>query len=1137
MKNRFFFLLTACIMLIPLSARSAWIWDSNGAADSGPLDGVGTWDDSGNYNWWDGITNVQWNNGDPQIAQFGVAFAKTGYAVDIAPGGVTAMGLIFESGYTLQGGPLTLSGNAPVVSIPDGAVSATKAIITSNITVTDGDAGTADDLILQGAYAAPTTSYVLIDLGSPTVSPTNTYSGKLRIQNGVIVSIYGPNALSSTSTGTVIDPGCSLRVYVPGTFGAGQTLQLSGFGFGTANTVHDSRAALMLTESSGSITWAGNIELLSDASIAPSGYAGGHTISGLISGSGALIKTSTTPLILTNSNTYTGNTEIRRGGLDLNSALGPAINKNGGNLVFRADLGSTAGIVNIRQNEQIGDGAEIQFLYTGTGAGYQRINLLGNTETVKGLSKSTITTNQTAYIQNEGASGSAGKLILDNPDSYYSYYGAIRDSSVTDGSKGALSLEKKGAGTQVLDGDSAFLFTGDLTVSGGMLSLGSATAATLGAANIDVARGRHSRFDARTDQLLTIANAQTLKGGGIVYGNIALAGGGNIAAGSSVGQLTVSGNLTMTAPAGNMLWELGALKDDASGVAGIDFDQLLVYGMTDLGTASNLTLDFGQLAANLRPDSATPDSFWASNHSWKILDNSYYTPETNFATLANSSYNIGVFSTQIVYGGIQLDFLAHVVQNLTWRGNVNGNWDVFATHNWTGGDGYFHNNDQVVFDDSGLTKNITLIGSLNPNSITVNNSAGNDYTFGGGGDLLGSSGITKSGAGNLTIANGGNFTLSGDIALTNGTLAFNRGDANLAGNITGGGSLRQEGTGILALNGDNAGFTGPITVTGGTLQAGTATALGDPGTGITVASGGTLDLGGYVLGDKPLTLGGALLNNGGNLGQAVNNLAITGNVTFGGSGNWQIIGETVATGGQFKLTKTGSGEVTLDDCSFTDPNHLGDIDVQGGTLWIANSTPLGDPTKTITLSDGGAIGFWWNTNPLDKNIAIAPSGGGITVAGGPDMVFVKPIAMDGNLTVNVLNNGGTAWDFLTLSGNLSGAGGLTKTGGGTLTLQGNNTYGGTTTVSGGFLVLDAASGYAVPGNLDIIGDGDIYVNLNQSNQLPASAAVNFVNTANGYSRLELLGHELTVSAISSDSGRGLDRKSPIGIRNLPPMAP
>ena len=681
-------------------------------------------------------------------------------------------------------------------------------------------------------------------------------------------------------------------------------------------------------------------------------------------------------------------------------------------------------------------------------------------------------------------------------------------------------MTKKGVGNFTLDGAKSTLFTGKLTVDGGTLYLGAATAATLGAATIDVRSGTLD-VNSRTDSLITIANTQTLKGGGTVNGNVTLANGGNIAAGSSVGKLTVSGNLTMTAPVGNMLWELGALKDNATGVAGVDFDQLLVNGTLDLGTSSNLTLDFGQLAANLRPDSTMPDPFWNSSHSWKIIDNSYYTPTTNFATFTNGAYGIGLFSTQIVTGGIQLDFLAHIAENKTWRGNVNGNWNIFTTQNWTGGDGYFHNNDTVTFTDSGLTKNVTLAGTLVPLSITVNNSSGNDYTFGGGGDLVGGSGITKSGEGKLTIANTGAFSLSGDIALTAGTLAFQGGYAALSGKITGVGSLRQEGPEVLTLSGDNSSFTGPITVTGGTLKAGSATALGSAAVGIAVTAGGSLDMGGFVLGDKPLTLGGSLVNSGANLGAAVNNLTITGNIAFGGSGDWKIVGKFLSTGGQFKLTKTGADQVTLDNCTFTDANHLGDIDIQGGTLWIANSTPLGDPSKTITLSNGGSIGFSWNAGLLDKNLAVAASGGGIAAAGGPTLAYAKPITLAGNLTVNVLNSNGTVYDFLTLSGNLSGAGGLTKIGGGTLTLQGSNSYGGTTTVGGGFLVLDAASGYAVPGNLDINGDGNVYVTLKRSNQLPATAAVSFVNTTAGYSHLVLLGNNQTVASISSSSGRGV----------------
>jgi len=354
-----------------------------------------------------------------------------------------------------------------------------------------------------------------------------------------------------------------------------------------------------------------------------------NIISGVISGGFKMVKTSDTALTLTNSNTYTGNTEIRRGGLNLNSSLGQAINKDGGNLVFRADLGSTAAVIQIERDEQIGDGAEVQFLYTGSTAGFQTVNLLGHTETVKGLVKST-TSATSAYVQNEGADLSAGKLVLDTAGSSFSFNGVIRDSSAA--SMGTLSLEKKGLGTQTLAG--ANTYTGPTVIKAGALAVdGSITS------DVTVEGG-------------------ALMGIGTVTGNVVAQTGGSVAPGDSAGTLTVTGNADLSS-SGGMTWELGALKDDAGGgVAGTDFDFASIAGNLTLGGTSQLTLDFNLLAEADRPGYGTPNTFWANDHSWKIVDlGELGTTTGDFTTLVNYAFTgVGTFDTRVAGNDVFLDF-------------------------------------------------------------------------------------------------------------------------------------------------------------------------------------------------------------------------------------------------------------------------------------------------------------------------------------------------------------------------------------------------------------------------------------------------------------------------------------------------
>src|SRR5205814_8253919 len=84
----------------PLCAHAASLtWDANGAADSAPLDGAGTWDNAGNSNWWNGTGNVQWNNANNDTAVFGAG--TNGGAITV-PAGITIGGLTFNNaGYNL----------------------------------------------------------------------------------------------------------------------------------------------------------------------------------------------------------------------------------------------------------------------------------------------------------------------------------------------------------------------------------------------------------------------------------------------------------------------------------------------------------------------------------------------------------------------------------------------------------------------------------------------------------------------------------------------------------------------------------------------------------------------------------------------------------------------------------------------------------------------------------------------------------------------------------------------------------------------------------------------------------------------------------------------------------------------------
>ncbi|MEI7728694.1 MAG: Ig-like domain-containing protein [Verrucomicrobiota bacterium] len=157
------------------------------------------------------------------------------------------------------------------------------------------------------------------------------------------------------------------------------------------------------------------------------------------------------------------------------------------------------------------------------------------------------------------------------------------------------------------------------------------------------------------------------------------------------------------------------------------------------------------------------------------------------------------------------------------------------------------------------------------------------------------------------------------------------------------------------------------------------------------------------------------------------------------------------TGGQpYKLTKVGPNFVSLVYAQ-VDP-ALGDIEVkEGGLGFEVTTSSLGNPTNTLTIYSNAYVQFWQNTLPLDKRVLLA-DGGQIKGGSGTSNYVVGPIVLPSGLG----QLGAAAGATLTVSGNISGTGGVKKLLPGIVTLTGTNTYTGTTLISAGTLVVSNA---------------------------------------------------------------------------------
>jgi autotransporter-associated beta strand protein len=208
--------------------------------------------------------------------------------------------------------------------------------------------------------------------------------------------------------------------------------------------------------------------------------------------------------------------------------------------------------------------------------------------------------------------------------------------------------------------------------------------------------------------------------------------------------------------------------------------------------------------------------------------------------------------------------------------------------------------------------------------------------------------------------------------------------------------------------------------------------------------------------------------------------------------------------GSAGLTKAGSGTLILAGANA----YSGGTTLAGGTLRFNHANAAG--SGTITQADA------------NSTLQINTTG---TVANAMSIYNVRTlqtVTLSGNKTLNNATYTVDPGTTTTESGVLSGGGGITKLGTGTLLVSASNTFTGTVDVQAGVLSLASATGSAAGGTTNVIVASNATLLIAQSNQVNNTAAVSLsggtIQRSSGVS--EVFGNLNVSSASFLDFGSG-----------------
>lgn len=415
--------------------------------------------------------------------------------------------------------------------------------------------------------------------------------------------------------------------------------------------------------------------------------------------------------------------------------------------------------------------------------------------------------------------------------------------------------------------------------------------------------------------------------------------------------------------------------------------------------------------------SSGADGSWAAGGNWSLG----VTPglSTNVLLGGSSTYTAS-YSNPLSFARIG----SLIITNPSATLLINTNGFQSAGANWTAG--------QIIINAGGLYTNSSSSvsgasnGVLTLNGGTFVNFAGN---FGGG--TVATTPSLRMNSGEF-IGSSGNVYMQ--VAMTGGVIRVLSGAAKFVGPsiITGGAISNLLAVPISFIAGASATLTnnGQIFTSGFHMDATTISTINFAMDGGLLTITNSFHVGDY-LGSVNNKIKTSFLQSAGTVSMTGAEGLILGYSDSGvGNGSTNLYSMSGGTLNVPKITLMGT----------TATNGANVLNLSGGTINLGSgglitNTPGGSATYAILLSGGtlGAQQAWSSA----LNMSLSNSGVGA-------------------VTFRASDTNASASD-ITLSGTLSGSGGVIKTGGGTLWLNGNNSYSGNTSVSNGSLRVNGVS--------------------------------------------------------------------------------